>query len=70
MQRGIRRLFSVLAALWLVVTGFVWISRPTPDRGGELLIILVGSIVIYGFGRLITFLADGFRKPRGRIIDL
>jgi len=72
MLRGIRRLFGTLALLWAIL----WTLYLGPmrgggrvDNGGEWLIFMGIAVAIYSMGWLVTYLANGFKKPRGRIID-
>jgi hypothetical protein len=69
MLRGIRRLFGFLAIVWFLLTGATLFTN-IPNKGHAVGVVLIGTVIIYSIGWAITYLADGFKKPRGRIIDL
>ena len=69
MLRGIRRLFTSIALLWLAVAGLVWPSSPG-HKDSELGTICIESGIIYGFGWLLTYWAGGFKSNKRPIIDV
>lgn len=73
MLRGIRRLFGFVAVLWAIF----WTVYLGPmhgggraDNGGLWLVFMAIAVAIYLVGFALTYLTNGFKKPRGRIIDL
>lgn len=69
--RGIRRLFGTLAFLFFLVEGVSYLSMPKGSVApSEAMNIVWGTLAIYGFGLFLAFVINGFKKPRGRIIDL
>lgn len=69
--RGVRRLFTTLAIAWAVVAGLTFLLSPKDAHAGEEFTnIVIEVALLYGVGWIITFLGRGFRKPRGKIIDL
>ena len=72
MLRGIRRIFAFSAIVWAVLWT-IYFGRANPyheDRGGDWWVFMLIAAGIYSLGWVVTYLANGFKKPRGRIIDL